>query len=64
MIIIHMCDGDTMSANVTYSDESITEVNSYLTKKRAYIGTDGEFTSSIDVSTVALVMHNLTGYDT
>ena len=53
-----------MSLNVTYSDESISEVNSYLTKKRAYVGTDGEFTASIDVSTVALVMHNLTGYDT
>lgn len=56
-------DGDTASANVTYSDESIQEVNTHLTKKRAYVGTDGSFTSSIDVATVALVMHNLTGYD-
>jgi hypothetical protein len=56
-------DGDTASGNVTYSDESIAEVKDYLTKKRAYVGTDGTFTSSIDVSTVALVMHNLTGYD-
>lgn len=56
-------DGDTASGNVTYSDESINEVNEFLTKKRAYVGTDGTFMSSIDVSTVALVMHNLTGYD-
>jgi hypothetical protein len=56
-------DGDTASANVTYSDESIAEVNEHLTKKRAYVGTDGTFTSSINVATVALVMHNLTGYD-
>jgi hypothetical protein len=56
-------DGDTASANVTYSDESIQEVNEHLTKKLAYVGTDGSFTSSIDVATVALVMHNLTGYD-
>lgn len=56
-------DGDTASANVTYSDESIAEVNTHLTKKRAYVGTDGRFTSSISVDTVAFVMHNLTGYD-
>jgi hypothetical protein len=54
-------DGDTASANVTYSDESIAEVNEYLSKKSAYVGTDGRFTSSVDVSTVALVLHNLTG---
>ena len=56
-------DGDTASANVTYSDEAIKEVDTHLTKKRAYVGTDGTFTSSINVATVALVMHNLTGYD-
>jgi hypothetical protein len=56
-------DGDTASANVTYSDESIKEVKEHLTKKRAYVGTDGTFISSINVATVALVMHNLTGWD-
>jgi hypothetical protein len=56
-------DGDTASGNVTYSDESIAEVKAHLSKKRAYVGTDGSFMSSIEVSTVSLVFHNLTGYD-
>lgn len=54
-------DGDTASGNVTYSDEAIKEVDTYLSKKRAYVGTDGKFTSSVAVSTVNLVLHNLTG---
>jgi len=55
-------DGDTASGNVTYSDEAINEVKSFLSKKRAYVGTDGRFISSVSVSTVDLVMHNLTGF--
>lgn len=54
-------DGDTASGNVVYSDEAINEVDKYLTQKRAYVGTDGKLTSSTNVSTVALVFHNLTG---
>jgi hypothetical protein len=53
-------DGDTASGNVTYSDEAIAEVDEYLKKRKAYIGTDGRFTSSVNVSTVQLVLHNLT----
>jgi hypothetical protein len=54
-------DGDTCSLNVTYSDESIREVKDFLSKKRAYVGTDGRFIHSVNVSTVALVLHNMTG---
>lgn len=54
-------DGDTSSGNATYGDESIAEIDNYLTKKRAYVGTDGKFISSVDISTIALVLHNLTG---
>jgi hypothetical protein len=54
-------DGDTVSGNAAYSDEAIQEVDNFLTKKRAYVGTDGNFISSTSVSTVNLVMHNLTG---
>lgn len=54
-------DGDTASANVTYSDESVQEVTKLLTMKKAYVGTDGNFLASTAVSTVELVMHNLTG---
>lgn len=54
-------DGDTASGNAAYSDEAIREVDNFLTKKRAYVGTDGSFISSTSVDTVNLVMHNLTG---
>ena len=54
-------DGDTGSGNITYSDESVQEVNDFLEEKRAYVGTDGRFTASTNVSTVALVAHNFTG---
>jgi hypothetical protein len=54
-------DGDTGSGNITYSDEAIAEVDDLLTKRRAYVGTDGRFTSSTAVSTVNLVCFNMTG---
>lgn len=54
-------DGDTASCNIVYSDDAIREVDTFLTKRRAYVGTDGRFMSSVDVSTVALVMFNMTG---
>lgn len=53
-------DGDTSSANVLYMDESIREIQDFLASKRAYVGTDGKFISSMGVSTVDLVLHNLT----
>ncbi len=54
-------DGDTMTCNINYTDEAIAEAQKRATQRRAYIGTDGEFISSTNVSTVALVLHNLTG---
>jgi hypothetical protein len=54
-------DGDTASGNVTYTDESIEEVDKLLSQRRAYVGSDGKFISSTAVSTVNLVLHNLTG---
>lgn len=54
-------DGDTGSGNATYSDEAVAEIDNFLSKKKAYVGTDGRFISSVDVDTVALVLHNLTG---
>lgn len=54
-------DGDTASGNITVSNESMAEVDKFLSLRRAYVGTDGRPTSSIDVSTVQLVFHNLTG---
>jgi hypothetical protein len=54
-------DGDTASGNVTYTDESIQELDDFLGSRRAYVGTDGRALSSVAVSTVDLVLHNLTG---
>lgn len=54
-------DGDTASGNATYSDESIVEVDNYFQQKKAYVGTDGNFLSSVAVNTVELVLYNLTG---
>ena len=54
-------DGDTSSANIAYSDESIAEVNALLSKRRAYIGTDGNFIANTNVMTVQLVVANMTG---
>lgn len=53
-------DGDTSSLTVMYSDEAIQEVYEHLASKKAYVGPDGNFTASMDVSTIALVFHNLT----
>jgi len=54
-------DGDTSSANICYSDESIRECETYFNSRRAYVGTNGEFINSTSVSTVELVLHNMTG---
>ena len=53
-------DGDTASLNITYSDESKKEVDAFLKSKRAYVGVDGKFISSVSVSPIELVFHNLT----
>lgn len=53
-------DGDTASLNITYSDESKKEVDTFLKSKRAYVGVDGKFISSVSVSPIELVFHNLT----
>jgi len=49
------------SATALYADESIETVNKYFTKRKAYVGTDGKFASSVNTDTAALVMYNLTG---
>jgi hypothetical protein len=54
-------DGDMMNCNIVYSDEAVEEVNNYFGKRRAYVGTNGQFISSTAVHTAKLVFHNLTG---
>jgi hypothetical protein len=53
-------DGDTSSFTVTYTDESIREVDEFLDSKRAYVGTDGRPLASVAIDTVNLVLHNMT----
>jgi hypothetical protein len=54
-------DGDTASCNCTYSDDSIEEVEEFLSLRRAYVGTDGRFLSTTSIDTVDLLLYNLTG---
>lgn len=54
-------DGDTSSCNITYTDESIAEIEKYFNSRRAYVGTKGEFINSTSISTIELVLHNMTG---
>lgn len=53
-------DGDTMTCNFIYAEESVKEIKRYFLTKRAYIGIDGNVIASTNVSTVALTLHNLT----
>ena len=53
-------DGDVMSATSVYSDESKAEVKKFLSSKRAYVGANGKFKSSVGTDTVDYIMHNLT----
>lgn len=54
-------DGDMMSGNALYTDDSLEENAQFFQLKRAYVGVDGKFTYSTNVSTVALAMFNMTG---
>lgn len=54
-------DGDMMSGNAVVTDEATKELNDFFKKRSSYIGVDGQFTYSINVSTVALAMFNMTG---
>ena len=53
-------DGDTCSMTAVYSDEAVKEVNEFLSKKRAYVGTNGEFMHTTGTDTANFMLHNLT----
>jgi hypothetical protein len=54
-------DGDTASGNIVYSDEAIKEVTDFFNSRKAYVGTDGAAINDTNTSTIALVLHNMTG---
>lgn len=53
-------DGDTASANASYTDEGIEEVHGLLKKKIAYVDPKGRLIASAVVDTAKLVCFNLT----
>lgn len=53
-------DGDVGSSNILYSDEAVKEIKDFLASKRAYVGSDNKFMSSVNVHTVALMLRNMT----
>ena len=52
-------DGDTMSSLVSYSDESIKEIQDYRKSARGYLDTSGRILHSTNVDTVKYVCVNL-----
>lgn len=54
-------DGDTCSGNIVYSQEAIAECEDFFGQRRAYVGTNGQITSKSGISTVNLVLANMTG---
>lgn len=55
-------DGDTCSANILYSEEAVQEYDEFINSRRAYVGTDGKLIHNTGVSTVQLVLRNMTGF--
>lgn len=53
-------DGDTGSFTTVFTQESLIEINGYLNKKQAYVGTDGKFINSTAVDLNDMVFFNLT----
>lgn len=56
-------DGDMGSTQCVYSDEAVAEVKDFLTKRRAYIGPNGNFLASINSDVINFVFYNMTGVE-
>lgn len=54
-------DGDTSSANIGYTDESMAEIKKAFRSRVAYIGGDGGLLHQLDIDPIKYVMQNLTG---
>jgi hypothetical protein len=54
-------DGDTCSATILYTDESIDEVNRFLKDKSCYVNSSGNLTYDTNTDTVQYVLKTLTG---
>lgn len=54
-------DGDTVSLQAVYVDESIDEIKNYYRRREAYITPKGGLAFSVNIHTLALAIRNLTG---
>lgn len=55
-------DGDTVSNNIVYTQEAVTEIDKYLNSPSAHVDPAGGLRASASIDTVNLVLHNLTGF--
>lgn len=55
-------DGDTGSFTSVFTEESVKEIEDYLSSKRAYVGVDGRFINSTATELNELVFFNLTRF--
>lgn len=54
-------DGDTCSANIVYSDQSIQEIKRLLHSRESYVDPKGGLRTSASLDTIELVLRNMTG---
>ena len=54
-------DGDTVSINLTYSNEAIAEANKFFKSRIAYLKAGGGVGFSVNVGTLKLTSHYMTG---
>lgn len=54
-------DGDTISFNMVYLEESIKEITKLLQSRRHYINAEGRLAFTVNVRTIDLALRNLSG---
>lgn len=54
-------DGDTASSTLVYTSEAIAEIDKLLNSREAFLDPRGGFRASCNVTTVQLVLRNMTG---
>ena len=53
-------DGDTVSLNVVYTEDSIKEVNDLLNSNKYYLSPEGSIAYSADDDVISLVLKHMT----
>lgn len=54
-------DGDTASSTMVYTSEAVAEIDKLLNSREAFLDPRGGFRASCNVTTVKLVLRNMTG---